>query len=276
MLPGRACGMPYAPEELLRARWFQPLSLFHSLSRHGNWSSPKPRCQHQRAAGLAVAGELVARRRDRAGVRHRRLAAAAGAAASLGLLADGRLVDPAGLLRRLLGLGGGLRVAASRCAARCREVATMRAAARSLSICASARWPSVATPAVEPSLLGFPVLAQIHAAGNSHERAVRRTASGHRTGSTADSRSVPFVGDRTRRTTPGPAMSGPVPRPSARPLPVTSVHRTADATATDRRSGRSQDTIAHREPERNPTAQVDVTCGHAAYRVNTGQASGGT
>jgi hypothetical protein len=36
--------MPYAPEEGLRALWFQPLSFVHSLSRQGNWSSLKPLC----------------------------------------------------------------------------------------------------------------------------------------------------------------------------------------------------------------------------------------
>jgi hypothetical protein len=35
--PGSACGMPYAPDEWLYARWFQLLSLVQSLRRQSNW-----------------------------------------------------------------------------------------------------------------------------------------------------------------------------------------------------------------------------------------------
>ena len=65
LLPGLACGMPCAPELSLCALAFQWLSRVQSLSRHGNWSILKSVRDHQRAADLAVAGELVARGRDR-------------------------------------------------------------------------------------------------------------------------------------------------------------------------------------------------------------------
>ena len=43
MLPGTACGMPYAPEYGLRAYLFQLLSRFHSLysGAHCRWPQPK-------------------------------------------------------------------------------------------------------------------------------------------------------------------------------------------------------------------------------------------
>src|SRR5262249_37154858 len=52
LLPGKACGIPYAPFGLA-ARWFQPLSLFQMLLRHGNWSIGKP--------ASSVAAQPVAR-----------------------------------------------------------------------------------------------------------------------------------------------------------------------------------------------------------------------
>src|SRR4051812_42143620 len=42
LLPGRDCGMPYAPEEALRARSFQLDSPVHSRSREPHWLAPKP------------------------------------------------------------------------------------------------------------------------------------------------------------------------------------------------------------------------------------------
>jgi hypothetical protein len=40
--PGKAWGMPYAPELGLLAYTFQPLSRFHSESRHENWLDDQP------------------------------------------------------------------------------------------------------------------------------------------------------------------------------------------------------------------------------------------
>src|SRR3954451_23870654 len=42
LLPGKACGMPYAPLGLLA--WIRhPLSWFHRVTRQEYWSSPQPR-----------------------------------------------------------------------------------------------------------------------------------------------------------------------------------------------------------------------------------------
>ena len=49
MLPGSACGMPYAPDGLA-ASVRQPLSLFHRLTRQENWSLPQPRADTMSAA----------------------------------------------------------------------------------------------------------------------------------------------------------------------------------------------------------------------------------
>ena len=42
LLPGSACGMPYAPDEGLLAETFHPLSAFHSGCRQLNWDADQP------------------------------------------------------------------------------------------------------------------------------------------------------------------------------------------------------------------------------------------
>src|SRR6516165_4028036 len=42
LAPGRACGMPYAPEYGFWAYLFQPLSAFHSQFRYGNCRCDQP------------------------------------------------------------------------------------------------------------------------------------------------------------------------------------------------------------------------------------------
>src|SRR5208282_3407194 len=43
LAPGRACGMPYAPEYGFSAYLFQPLSAFHSQFRYGNCRCDQPK-----------------------------------------------------------------------------------------------------------------------------------------------------------------------------------------------------------------------------------------
>ena len=43
LLPGSACGIPYAPLPRLCALTRQPDSRCHSEERQANWSSPHPR-----------------------------------------------------------------------------------------------------------------------------------------------------------------------------------------------------------------------------------------
>src|SRR5689334_9114686 len=42
LAPGRACGIPYAPELGLLACGFHPLSAFHKLCRQPNWLEDQP------------------------------------------------------------------------------------------------------------------------------------------------------------------------------------------------------------------------------------------
>ena len=210
--------------------WFQSLSLVHSLSRHGIWSSPKPAFSMQRAADPRLPLILGAGGRDRSGVR----------------LALG------GLLGR--GLGGGLAglLAATRRRPRprgARLAASLAAAARQLRLDSAVRCfadcdllgglplalvlelgllDSGADLRGQALLLGLPVVAQVDDRRQRPRRAVRQRPYGRRAGSTADSRSGPFVGgkDTARGRRPGRVASA-----SRRPDPVPVASRRTPVTA---------------------------------------------
>src|SRR5215469_13112585 len=59
--PGRACGMPYAPEYGFSAYLFEPLSRFHSQFRYGNCACDQPKeASIRRAICRGVSAVLVA------------------------------------------------------------------------------------------------------------------------------------------------------------------------------------------------------------------------
>src|SRR4051812_22656454 len=67
LLPGSACGMPYALDDGFAAVTLQPLSLFHSCSRQPNWLEPQPRADTMpRAMDLGLPPEIEDRSLDRA------------------------------------------------------------------------------------------------------------------------------------------------------------------------------------------------------------------
>ena len=265
--PAAPAGCRTRRSEELLALWFQPLSLVQSLSRHGNWSMPKP--------ASSISAQPIFRlplySSQEAGI---------GPSYGLGFAA----ASPR--LRRLRARF--FRDAAAASALRARSAASLAAAAaRSFAWYSAARCSADCTPVARPAaragtstsawststglrgqalLLGFPVFAQVEAAGNAHGEQRDSGRAGAQPAPQPTHEVVPSSGARTRRgRRPRGAGSRAVSAPT---LPVA-----ADAPAlADRRPpgdersptispvrGRSWDTIAHSEADGKPTRPI-VTC----------------